>query len=110
MPPTQADGPLTAAKPGKGVTLNVWQTCGPVSQLLEGVTQTFPVGPRVTLMDEVPCPELIVHPAGTVQLYEVAFVADAESVAVPPWQTEPELLSVAVPTDLKVPSNDKLSK
>jgi len=42
-------------------------------QLLLAVTHTFPAEePAVTLMEVVPCPLLIVHPAGTVQVYEVA--------------------------------------
>ena len=44
-----------------------------VAQILLAVTQIFPpVVPDVTEMDVVPCPELMVHPEGTVQLYDVA--------------------------------------
>ena len=42
-----------------------------------GLAQTFPdVDPTVTNIDEVPLPELIDQPEGTVQLYDVAFNAD----------------------------------
>ena len=46
-------------------------------QALLAVTVIFPLvapAPAVTLTEVVPCPELIVQPDGTVQLYEVASV------------------------------------
>jgi hypothetical protein len=39
-----------------------------VPHKLLAVTQIFPALPGVALMEVVPCPELMVHPAGTVQL------------------------------------------
>jgi hypothetical protein len=42
-------------------------------QAFVAVTQTFPPPvPLVTTMLSVPCPEVIVHPVGTVQLYDMA--------------------------------------
>lgn len=42
-------------------------------QLLFAVTEIFPDAfPNVTLIEVVPCPELIVEPTGTLQVYEVA--------------------------------------
>ena len=42
-------------------------------QLLHACTQTFPeMAPTVTLIFDVVCPEVIVQPAGTVHVYEVA--------------------------------------
>ena len=44
-----------------------------VPQALTEETQILPVAlPTVTLIEVVPCPELIVYPPGTVQIYEVA--------------------------------------
>ena len=40
---------------------------------LAAVTQIFPlVAPAVIVMEVVPCPDVMVDPAGTVQLYDVA--------------------------------------
>ena len=51
------------------VKLMVKQVGVLVAQALLAVTQISPpVVPDVTEMDVVPCPELIVHPDGTVQL------------------------------------------
>ena len=51
----------------------------PLPQVFDGVAVTFPVElPVVTETEEVPWPEFIVHPVGTVQVYDVAFGADAE--------------------------------
>ena len=70
--------PETLAVPGVGLTVTDWQPCVPLPQLLEGVAQTCPEDvPTVTLIEEVPCPELMVQPAGQVQLKAVAFVAVA---------------------------------
>ena len=44
-----------------------------VPQLLLAATEILPlVVPKVITMPVVPCPDVMVAPAGTVQLYEVA--------------------------------------
>jgi hypothetical protein len=49
--------------------LTVVQLAALVPQGPEAVTQTLPdVVPKVTEIDDVPCPEFITAPAGTVQL------------------------------------------
>jgi len=51
----------------------------PEPQLFDGIAQTSPdESLTVTEIEDVPWPEFIVHPVGTVQLYDVAFEADAE--------------------------------
>jgi hypothetical protein len=58
---------------GGGVIVTAVQACVLVPQGPVASTQTLPgLEPKVTLMEVVPCPELIVAPAGTVQLYVVA--------------------------------------
>ena len=50
-----------------GDTLTARHFCGLVLQLLLAVTQTFPPEvANVTVMDVVPCPAVILAPAGTV--------------------------------------------
>jgi len=47
----------------------------PLPQLLEGVTWMVPLwAPAVAVMAFVPCPEVIVQPEGTCQLYVVPLI------------------------------------
>ena len=49
-----------------------------VPQLLVAVTETVPaVDPMETVIEFVPAPEVMVAPAGTVQLYDVAPATEA---------------------------------
>ena len=61
-------------------------------QLLSAVTHILPpAGPTVTPTEVVPCPLLIVHPAGTDHVYEVApATAEIEYVSPAPAQTTAE--------------------
>jgi len=66
------------ATPTNGVTDTVLQPAAPIPQAFEGVAHTCPeLDPTVTLIVEVPCPEFIDHPDGTVQSYDVALFAFA---------------------------------
>jgi hypothetical protein len=57
----------------EGETVIVLQTCGVELQLLLALTQIFPeLDPEVMVIEFVPCPDVIVAPDGTVQLYVVA--------------------------------------
>lgn len=66
--------PGCAGVPGLTVTAKVLVSLVP--QALDAVTVIFPFCPalpEVTVIAFVPAPEVIVHPVGTVQVYEVAF-------------------------------------
>jgi len=52
-----------------GVTVTALLELVPLPQLLLGVTLTFPeVVPQVTVIEVLPCPAVMLAPAGTVQL------------------------------------------
>jgi hypothetical protein len=69
LPEQMPVGLAEAVAVGNGFTVTAVQTCVPVKQALEGVTQTFPeLVPKVTVMVLVPCPLVTVAPLGTVQL------------------------------------------
>jgi len=52
-----------------GVTVTALLALVPLPQLLVGVTLTFPeVVPHVTVIEVLPCPAVMLAPAGTVQL------------------------------------------
>lgn len=54
------------------------QDCALLPQLLDADTQILPpLEPAVMVMEVVPCPDVIVDPAGTVQAYDVAPVTAA---------------------------------
>lgn len=74
---------------GGGARLSVMHVEELLPQLFVALTQIFPVVvPKVTEILVVPCPEFIVVPAGTVQVYEVApGTAEIEYVSVCPGQT-----------------------
>jgi len=56
-----------------GVTVTLKLDPVPLKQLLLGVAVTLPeVDPQLTVMDVVPCPAVIVAPAGTAHVYVVA--------------------------------------
>jgi len=56
-----------------GVTVTLKLDPVPLKQLLLGVTVTLPeVEPQLTVIDVVPCPDVIVAPSGTVHAYVVA--------------------------------------
>ena len=51
------------------VNVTVFEAADPLPQVLVGVTVTLPdVVPKVTVIDVVPCPLVIVDPAGTVHV------------------------------------------
>ena len=57
---------------GDGSTVTVWQLGKLVPQALPAVTHIVPeVTPKVTVANLVPCPEVILAPAGTVHVYTV---------------------------------------
>ena len=56
-----------------GVTVTARLALVPLKQLLVGVTLTLPeVDPQLTVIPAVPCPAVMLAPAGTVQSYPVA--------------------------------------
>jgi hypothetical protein len=60
--------------PATGLTDTLLQPVGPFPHELDGVTHMLPeLLPMVTVIAELPCPEFSVQPAGTVQVYVVAF-------------------------------------
>ena len=62
-------GDADAVTTGCALTTTGKHVCVPVKHAFEGVTQTFPdVDPKVIVTEFVPCPEVTVAPAGTVQL------------------------------------------
>jgi hypothetical protein len=69
-----------------GTAFRALQAEGLLPQLLFAVTQIFPVEnevPKLTVTEVVPCPETIVAPVGTVQVYDVAPVMDAMEYTTP---------------------------
>jgi len=61
-----------------GVTVTLKLDPVPLKQLLLGITATVPeLLPKLTVIDVVPCPDVIVAPAGTVHVYVVAPVTAA---------------------------------
>jgi hypothetical protein len=67
-------------------TVTVIQDAELLKQVLESVTQMLPpADPTVTVMEVVPCPEVIVHPVGTVQLYERAPLTGLMKYTRPDW-------------------------
>ena len=65
--------------PGRGLTVTDLEIEVPLQDPLEGKTVTEPVEPEVekgtvAVIEEVPCPEEITHPEGTVQVYVVALL------------------------------------
>jgi hypothetical protein len=64
---TDADPVMTPVVPSVGVTVTVFVAGAPVRQLLLGVTVTSPeVPPKVTVIDVVPAPAVMLAPVGTV--------------------------------------------
>ncbi len=85
------------------MTDGVWLTvtsrvlAGLVPQALEAVTLTVPDEvPTLTVMLLVPSPPVIVHPAGRVQMYEVAVATSATEYTCPVtpvhWTAEPVMV------------------
>jgi hypothetical protein len=63
---------------GGVVTVTARQLAALVPHAFEAVTHTLPeVLPKLTVIDVVPCPDAMVAPAGTVQVYDVAFTTEA---------------------------------
>jgi hypothetical protein len=69
-----AGGPVIApGGAGSGVAVTATQVKPLHPQLLQARTHTFPEAlPTVTVIDVVPCPEVIVQSLGTVHVYELA--------------------------------------
>jgi hypothetical protein len=93
--------PFTVAVPGNADTVTFLLPGVPLPQLFDGVAVTLPELPGVEVKLE-PEPVLGDHPAGVVQLNELAFVADAVKVIEVP--AHPELLpeTVAAPGAVQV--------
>ena len=63
------DPDITDGCAGTVVVVTASKRAVPLPQVLEGVTCIFPpVTPTVTVIVLVPCPAVIVHPAGTDQV------------------------------------------
>lgn len=95
--PEQPDpGPVTVAAPGTEVIVIFLLSAGPFPQLFDGVTVIFPEAPGVDV-NVVPDPVFGDHPAGAVQLNDVALVEDALKVSAVPAHAVPAPEIVAAP-------------
>jgi hypothetical protein len=102
---------LVCAGSDKTVTAIVEATLVP--QEFCAVTEILPFCPDVPVVsvtETVPCPEIINHPAGTVQLYEVAFGRAAMLYTCPVrdehWSTVPEIAPGCAGTDIGIIARD----
>jgi len=90
---------IAPAAAGGLMTVTVRLLSAPLKQLLVGVTVTGPVlaVPQFTLIFVVPCPNAIVAPAGTLQLYPVAPLTAAIAYPTPGAFEQTTLAPVIAP-------------
>jgi hypothetical protein len=104
VPEQHDEFPDIDAFPGTELTVTKLLAVAPVPQEFDGTTDNEPEdNPTVTLIIEVPCPDNIIHPEGTVQLYDDASFDEQEKVCcVPEQHAVLPVIDAALGTELTV--------